>query len=136
MSAPTEAERIAAGRWQLDYIPDAATARCTIVSPRTGEAWHGNSNYDPLEGCGVHLCGQTDDGQQPTTVANYPMRDINEARVLWQLARTVAECASRDEEDFLVDLVLPEGIADDFSSNRQLWPRAIAAWNAILEREA
>jgi hypothetical protein len=116
----TEIKPCASSRWTLDYVPDAATAR-----------WHGNSNYEPLEGCGVHLCGQTDDGQQPTTVANYRMRDATEARDLWQIARSVAECASRDEEDFIVDLVLPEGIVADFSSNRQLWPRAIEAWNAV-----
>lgn len=116
-------------RWFLNYVPDAATSRRTIVGPDRRQ-WHGNSNYDPLEGYGVHLCGQTDDGQQPTTVANYRMRDEAEARRLWMLAKDVAECATRDEEDFIVDLVTADGIVDDFSSNRQLWPRAIEAWNA------
>lgn len=116
------------GRWSLGYIDDAATARFTLVSPR-GTVFEDVSNYEPLEGSGVHLCGQSDDGKQPTTVANYPMRSKVEARFLWELARSVAECASRDEEDFLVDLILPDGIVDDFSSNRQLWPRAIEAWN-------
>ena len=115
--------------WTENYIPDAATARVTITG-RDGRKWEGNSNYDPLDGFGVHLCGQTDDGKQPTTVANYQMRNEQEARKLWALAREVAECPTRDEEDFIVDLILPEGTVDDFSSNRQLWPRAIAAWNA------
>lgn len=116
-------------RWTLAYIDDAATARRTIR--RRGRADITDiSNYDPLEGAGVHLCGQTDDGNQPTTVANYRMRDDAEAQHLWTLAKQAAECASREEEDFLVDLVTSHGIVADFSSNRQLWPRAIDAWNA------
>lgn len=118
------------GRWRLNYIADAATKRVTLRSGM-GRVWTNVSNYDPLEGCGVHLCGQSDDGEQPTTVANYRMRNEAEARRLWELARSVAECSSREEEDFLVDLVTPDGIEDDFSSNRQLWPRAIAAWNEL-----
>lgn len=119
-------------RWTLNYIEDAATKRHTIR--RRGRADITDvSNYHPIEGAGVHLCGQSDDGQQPTTVSNYRMRDAAEATHLWELARSVAECASREEEDFLVDLVLPDGISDDFSSNRQLWPRAIDAWNELEE---
>lgn len=129
MTSPVFSSRAELEAWATNYIADAATARVTITSP-DGRKWEGNSNYDPLEGSGVHLCGQTDDGQQPTTVANYPMRNEAEARELWQIAKDVADCVFRDQEDFLVDLVTPDGIADDFSSNRQLWPRAIAAWNA------
>lgn len=116
-------------RWTLDYIEDAATARLTIRR-RGRPDLDDNSNYAPLEGAGVHLCGQTDDGKQPTTVANYRMMDHAEAQHLWTLAKLAAECASREEEDFLVDLVTSNGIIADFSSNRQLWPRAIDAWNA------
>lgn len=119
--------------WATNYIDDAATKRVTLRSPK-GTVWTGVSNYDPIEGAGVHLCGQSDDGEQPTTVANYRMRDEAEARQLWELARSVAECASREEEDFLVDLVTPDGIEADFSSNRQLWPRAIEAWNNAHHR--
>lgn len=114
--------------WTLGYIEDAATYRTTVRSPR-GTVFTDVSNYDPLEGYGVHLCGQSDDGQQPTTVANYPMADEAEARELFELARSVAEVHDRDEEDFIVDLITADGLVDDFSSNRQLWPRAIAAWN-------
>ena len=117
--------------WHLDYVPDAATKRVTIVGS-DGRRWEGNSQYDPCD-LGIHLCGQTDDGEQPTTVANYPMASEDEARQLWELARGVAEVTDRDEEDFIVDLNLRDGCVDDFSSNRQLWPRAIEAWNAILK---
>lgn len=113
-------------RFALNYIDDAATARVTLVSP-AGRVYTNVSNYDPLDGWGVHLCGHTDDGEQPTTVANYPMG--KGAPRLWQLARDVAECG-KDEADFIVDLVTPGGIVDDFWSNRQLWPRAIEAWNS------
>lgn len=115
--------------WTLGYIDDAATARIDIRS-RDGQLWVGNSNYDPLPGggAGVHLCGQTDDGEQPTTVANFEMACADEARTAWNLAREAAACDFEDA-DFIVDLFIDGDGNDDFPSNRQLWPRAIAAWN-------
>jgi hypothetical protein len=57
-----EALERADGPWSLDYIPDAATARYTYRDS-FGRTWANDaSNYDPVE-CGVHLCGQTDDGE-------------------------------------------------------------------------
>lgn len=104
-------------RFTLNYIEDAATARRD-----------GNSNYDPPRN-GIHLCGQTDDGEQPTTVARYPM-PADTARRLFALAREAAATASEEEgEDFIVDLCIDGDIVDDFTTTRQLWPRAIAAWN-------
>lgn len=111
--------------WRTDYVDDAATKRVDIRSPG-GRLWTGNSNYEP-PASGVHLCGQTDDGKQPTTVAVYPMQ-AGEARRFWQTAREVAMCG-RDEADFVVDLCVADSIDDDFWSNRQIWPRAIEAWN-------
>lgn len=113
--------------WTLDYIEDAATVReslylrnGTLISDRL-------SNYETPSN-GIHLCGVTDDGEQPTTVAVYPMAE-KQARAAWQLAKEVAECG-KDEGDLIVDLCVGDSIEDDFWSNRQLWPRAIDAWNA------
>lgn len=114
----------ARGPWSLDYIEDAATKRIDIKSP-SGKVWTGNSNYDPPEN-GIHLCGQTDDGEQPTTVAAYPMAGQIAA---FLMAKEVAECG-KNEHDFVVDLMINGSIEEDFYSNRQLWPRAIEAWNA------
>ncbi|WP_207797318.1 hypothetical protein, partial [Sphingopyxis granuli] len=50
------------------------------------------------------------------------------------LTRSVREYENRDEEDFPVDLVLPYGATYDFSSNRQLRPRAIEEWNKAKVR--
>lgn len=63
--------------------------------------------------------------EQPTTVANYRMINVAEALRLVVLTRSVREYENRNEEDFPVELVLPDGATDDFSSNRQLQPRAI-----------
>lgn len=63
--------------------------------------------------------------EQPTTVANYHMTNVAKALRLVILTRSVREYENRNEEDFPVELVLPDGATDDFSSNRQLQPRAI-----------
>lgn len=112
--------------WSLNYIENAATKR-RVVMYRGKIADPNASNYDP-PATGVHLCGQTDDGEQPTTVAAYPM-PARMARELWAVAREVAACPE-GEEDFVVDLMVG-GLSgpEDFFSNRQLWPRAIGAWN-------
>lgn len=112
--------------WTTNYIEDAATRRVTLRSPR-GNFDLNASNYDPPDN-GIHLCGVTDDGLQPTTAAVYPM-SASDAKRLFDLAKSVAECAD-DERDFVVDLCIDDSIEEDFSTNRQLWPRAIAAWNA------
>lgn len=114
--------------WTLDYIEDAATARRVIRRPNGTIFTDRASNYEtPYSG--VHLCGVTDDGEQPTTVASYPM-SARLARVLFDAARVVSECGS-GEHDFIVDLCIDDEIGEDFHSNRQLWPRAIDAWNAL-----
>jgi hypothetical protein len=113
-------------RFTLDYIEDAATARRTIHLRDGGTLTDSASNYDPPRN-GIHLCGQTDDGEQPTTVARYPM-GWREAARLFDIAREVASCES-GSESFIVDLCINGDVVDDFSTNRQLWPRAIAAWN-------
>lgn len=61
--------------------------------------------------------------EQPTTVANYRMINVTKALRLVVLTRSVREYENRNEEDFPVDLVLPNGATDDFSSNRQFRPR-------------
>lgn len=100
------------------YISDAAIYRDK----------DGNSNYNPCS-CGVHLCGQTDDGKQPTTMQNYPAATEDEARQMWLVARVFAEC-EEDEADFIVDLMIDDEVQFDFWSNRQIWPRAIEAWES------
>lgn len=112
--------------WILDYVEDAATSRRSIHRPDGTLFTDQASNYDtPVDG--IHLCGQTDDGVQPTTVAVYHMPRA-ETRAYWHLAKEVAECP-KDEADFVVDLCIDDSIEDDFWSNRQIWPRAIEAWN-------
>jgi hypothetical protein len=113
--------------WELDYIEDAATRR-EAIRFRDGRICDPcASNYDP-PWTGVHLCGQTDDGIQPTTVAAYAMRAAEVGR-LFVAAKSAAECV-KGEHDFIVDLCIGGDIIEDFYSNRQLWPRAIDAWNA------
>lgn len=113
--------------WATDYIEDAATTRRSIYRSDGTLACDKSSNYDPPDN-GVHLCGVTDDGEQPTTVASYPMHR-ERARVLWLAAKMAAECG-REEADFVVDLCIDDSINEDFWSNRQFWPRAIEAWNS------
>ncbi|WP_414902492.1 hypothetical protein ACMT1E_04480 [Sphingomonas flavalba] len=115
-------------RFTLGYIDDAATARRTVYRSDGSLLSDCVSNYHTPTN-GVHLCGVTDDGQQPTTVASYPMNRA-EARSFWEAAREVAECAE-DEYDFIVDLCISDQIYEDFRSNRQLWPRVIEAWNSL-----
>lgn len=130
MTHTTDLNNLAERAWALDYIDDAATARVTYRW--NGREYPDNSNYY-LPDSGIHLCGQTDDGEQPTSVARYEMPDTL-ARKNFELAK-VAEC-SRDEADFLVDLCVNDGVIADFWSNRQLWPRAIDAWNVAASLRA
>lgn len=118
-------------RWQIGYIDDAATYRTTVTSP-AGFVHTDVSNYNPPR-IGINLCGQTDDGEQPTTVAAYRMASASEARSLWNMAKSVAECGE-GEGDFIVELLIDHDTYDDFWSNRQMWPRAIEAWNAASLR--
>lgn len=111
--------------YTADLIPDYATKRETIHWK--GRSYDDNSNYDPPAN-GIHLCGQTDDGKQFATAQSYPM-DAAKARRLFAIARDVAAC-SIYESDFVVDLFINNSCDEDFHTNRQLWPHAIAAWNA------
>lgn len=113
--------------WSLSYID--TTARRSIYRADGSLFTDCASNYDPPEN-GVHLCGQTGDGVQPTTVATYPMFPA-QAESAWLIAKDVAEC-EEGEADFIVDLCLGGQLECDFWSNRQLWPRAIEAWNLVL----
>lgn len=112
--------------WSLDYVDDAATKRVDIRSP-AGRLWTGCSNYETPQN-GVHLCGETDDGEQPTTVAVYPM-PRGSVEPNWRRAREVAMCG-RDEADFVVDLFL-----DGSNRGRLLeQPPTLAARHRSLER--
>jgi len=94
----------------------------------------GNSHYEP-EFPGLHLCGicsrpegaEDDLGEQPYTALNISARSDDEARAMWEAAKAEAALDTRDAEDFLCDLNLSDGCHDDFSTNRQLIPRLVAA---------
>ncbi len=93
----------------------------------------GDSNYDPVA-IGLHLCGICSgpdggdiNGEQPYTALNIAASSDAEARAMWEAARLEASVDSRDNEDFLCDLNLSDGHCDDFSTNRQMIPRLIAA---------
>lgn len=94
----------------------------------------GNSNYTPVLP-GLHLCGICEhpggygdaNGEQPYTALNIPARSDDEARRMWEAAKAEAALATREGEDFLCDLNLSDGHVDDFSTNRQMLPRLIAA---------
>lgn len=93
----------------------------------------GDTHYDPCV-IGLHLCG--DASGQPYTAANVPARTHEQARAMFEAARSVAEC-SKDEADFLCDLNLGSvrgGVehVDDFWTNRQLWPQLVALARAPL----
>lgn len=116
--------------WTENYIPDAATR---LVKHQWRGRTYETSNYDPPDN-GVHLCGQHADDEQPYTAASYPMGADN-ARKLFLLAKAAAE-TPREEGDFVVDLLIGGDIEDDFWTSRQMWSRAIAAWNvASLQPE-
>lgn len=119
--------------WCEDYIDGAASMVCKIYRPDGSLFCDQSSNYETPDN-GIHLCGQHDDGQQPTTVATYEMSG-DEAAYAFQLAKEVAECG-KDEADFVVDLCVDSSIIDDFWSNRQIWPLAIRAWNTAIAIEA
>jgi len=127
MTAPTTVAAHTPGPWTENYIEGAATIRRSIYRRDGSMFTDCASNYDPPTN-GIHLCGVTDDELQPTTAAVYRV-GADKARELFDMAREVAECGE-DEGDFIVDLCQRDEITEDFRSNRQLWPRAIAAWNA------
>jgi hypothetical protein len=131
MTPQNLAALVEGGPWHVDYIEDAATARRSIYR-RDGSLFTNKaSNYDPPAN-GVHLCGVTDDEGQPTTMAVYRMA-ASEACEAFEAAKAVAEC-DKDAADFVVDLCIADSIENDFWSNRQVWPRAIEAWNALASR--
>lgn len=116
--------------FRLDYVDGAATTRRSVIR-RDGTLFTDRaSNYEPPDN-GIHLCGVTDDGLQPTTVAVY-RASANRALIMFELAKAVAEC-SREEADFIVDLCRHGSIDLDFHTNRQIWPRAIEKWNDELQ---
>jgi hypothetical protein len=91
---------------------------------------HEHAYYDPPEN-GIHLCAQGA-FEASATAARYPM-GAKRARDLFVIAKAVAECGP-DEGDFVADLCVSGDIIDDFWTNRQIWPQAIAAWNLHPER--
>ncbi|MDH4746645.1 hypothetical protein OMP43_21700 [Sphingomonas sp. CBMAI 2297] len=103
-----------------------------LIEPRFDA--HGNSNYHP-EKPGLHLCGICEHpdgigdalGEQPYTAMNLRAHSDAEALHMWHAARAEAELPNREGEDFLCDLNTREGHVDDFSTNRQMLPRLIAA---------
>lgn len=111
--------------FSADLIPNYATRTCTT-------RWRGrtfeHAFYDPPEN-GIHLCA-VGAFEAAASAAIYPM-PAKQAREFWEMARDVAAC-ERDECDFVVDLCVGGQIDEDFLTNRQLWPRAINAWNAAL----
>ena len=104
----------------------------TLIEPTFSA--RGDSNYDPCD-IGLHLCGICQhpegfgdaNGEQPYTALNLPARSEDEARAMWAAAKAEASLPSREGEDFLCDLNLIDGHLDDFSTNRQLLPRLVAA---------
>lgn len=91
----------------------------------------GNSYYQPCR-TGLHLCGQTPDGEQPYTAANIPATSFWQANEMFKAARRVGEC-EEGEADFCCDLMLSGDCDRDFWTNRQLWPairRELAAFGA------
>lgn len=112
--------------WSADFVPAYATRVCVTL-------WRGRQHehayYDPPSN-GVHLCASGAFGAA-ATAARYPM-SARQARALFKLARQVAECGS-EEGDFVADLFIAGDVEDDFWTNRQLWPLAIAAWNKAVQ---
>lgn len=110
-------------RFSAELIPSYATKQAITV-------WNGKQHvhayYDPPHN-GIHLCAP-DIADAAATAQRYPM-SASLARALFDLAKAEAECPD-DEMDFVVDLCIAGEISEDFGSNRQLWPHAIAAWNA------
>lgn len=115
--------------YSAELIADYATRRDYTTSPTTGV--HEHAFYDPPTN-GIHLCG-CDMNDAAASAAIYAM-PAKRARDLFSLAQSVAECG-KDEGDFVVDLCIAGDMEDDFWTNRQLWPLAVAAWNAAATME-
>lgn len=108
--------------------PDAIaflTAADTRRRDDEGGVGHAQRTYRPSSP-GVHVCGADHEENRFYTVADFPAPSDAAARAMWEAAR--AECAvGGDDYDVVVDLMLEEGHADDFSTTRQLLPRLTAA---------
>lgn len=107
----------------------------TLADPRFSA--RGDSNYDPCV-VGLHICGcamaPSTDFEQPYTAFNIEASSHAVARAMFEAGRAEAECA-KDEHDFVCDLNLgsaESGVehVDDFYTNRQLFPRLVAAARA------
>lgn len=112
--------------YSADLIADYATLRAYSRSP-SGKIYE-HAYYDPPHN-GIHLCG-ADMNDAAATTACYPMPK-EQARRAFELAKAEAEC-DREVGDFVVDLFIDGDVEGDFHTNRQLWPRAIKAWNRSL----
>ena len=104
----------------------------TIDPPRF-EADGVSSFYDPCD-TGLHFCGQTclSKNSQPYTALNIEAVTDIAARKLYEAAKAVAECED-DEADYIIDLQLSGDCNEDFSTNRQLLPKAFEAIKELSE---
>ncbi len=115
-------------------MTDAAKPiREAVAQSRAEERAAAFREYHPCS-VGLHVCGATQDGERPLTIANYPMKSADEARRIFDLVRK--EFGER-EGDLVVDLFIgPYDLVDDFETRRQMLPRIAAAVAAAAKERA
>lgn len=93
---------------------------CPVATFRTDLQGLGeptDSFYSPCR-TGLHLCGATDDGEQPTTVGNWELSPA-EARVAFKWIADRVDDVPPDQADFILDLQLNDDCDDGLACNRQ-----------------
>lgn len=78
--------------------------------------------YQPCRN-GLHVCGESADGERPVTVANFPTRSAAAARALFEQARAEVACADGEPDDLIVDLMIGRDCDTDFPMTRQMLSR-------------
>ena len=89
---------------------------------RKAEIEKANREYHPCD-CGVHVCGhiEDEDSCRPLTLANFPRRNEEEARELFNRLRQFA-ASDGEPEDCCVDLNIGDWNyqVEDFQISRQM----------------
>lgn len=77
-----------------------------------------DSFYDPCA-TGLHLCGQTDDENQPTTMGNWHTTAASAQETFDFIKSHIGEVAE-EEADYILDLQIGGETVTDLRCNRQL----------------
>jgi hypothetical protein len=76
-----------------------------------------DSFYSPCR-TGLHLCGATDDGDQPTTMGNWELSPAD-ARLAFKWIADRLDEVPVEQADFILDLQVNDDCDDGLACNRQ-----------------